>query len=423
MTFLNGEFQNLYRETGGFHRVFKLTSSISISSMHAFDSCTFLRRYDTSTIILKEFFTIRLEYYDKRKVYLQGMLQSEADRLSNQARFIMEKCDRTLVVENKKRKVMIEELIKRGYDADPVKEWKRKIKANDAEPEANDEDIELEEEVEDVKPGKASAKKPIDPEKAFAQLADVQKFGYLLGMSMWMLTDEKKNELLKQRDTKLSELNVLKAKTPKNLWVEDLDAFIKKLDEVEDRERKEENETFKKLNKSTAPAVKGGRAKASRKSGAMYETKPSEDSTPVSFELTEELLKKYEKATAASKGAGVKKEKVVKSEVGEEIDEFDALVEGGGSGGVVADGVVADGAKPAAKKAPVKKEPAEKKAAVKKEPAAKKKASDGMKQPKLTFKSKATVSVNVELKMDSIGINFFKFSFNRRRRIVMMRKR
>ena len=382
LTFLNGEFQNLYREAGGFHRVFKLTSSISISSMHAFDSCTFLRRYDTSTVILKEFFTIRLEFYEKRKVYLQGMLQSEADRLSNQARFIMEKCDRTLVVENKKRKAMIEELVKRGYDADPVKEWKRRIKATDAEPEPNDAELE-EEEEEDVKPGKASAKKPVDPEKAFAQLADVQKFGYLLGMSMWMLTDEKKNELLKQRDTKLAELNVLKEKTPKNLWVEDLDAFVKKLDEVEEKERRDESETFKKLNKSAAPAVKGARAKASRKSGAMYETKPSEDSTPVSFELTEELLKKYEKATAASKGTTVKKEKVVKAEAGEEIDEFDALVEGGGSG---------DGPKPAVKKVAAKKEPAEKKVAVKKEPAAKKKAADGMKQSKLSFKTKATVS-------------------------------
>ena len=346
--------------------------------MHAFDSLTFLRRYDTSTIILKEFYTIRLEFYDKRKVYLQGMLQAEADRLSNQARFIMEKCDRTLVVENKKRKIMIEELVKRGYDADPVKEWKRKIKASDAEPETNDEEQEEEEEVEDVKPVKGAGKKVVDPEKAFAQLADVQKFGYLLGMSMWMLTDEKKNELLKQRDAKLSELNILKAKTPKNLWVEDLDAFVKKLDEVESKERLDDEEIFKKLNKTVQSVKGGGRAKASRKSGAMYETKPSDDSTPISFELTEELLKKYEKATAASKG--IKKEKV-KAEAGEEVDEFDALVEGG-------DGV----AKTAVKKAPVKKEPAEKKVPVKKEPAAKKKAADGMKQSKLTFKTKATVS-------------------------------
>lgn len=47
-------------------------------------------------------------------------------------------------------------------------------------------------------------------EKAFQKLSDVKKFNYLLGMSMWMLTKEKKDELLKQRDHKLTELNALK---------------------------------------------------------------------------------------------------------------------------------------------------------------------------------------------------------------------
>lgn len=41
-------------------------------------------------------------------------------------------------------------------------------------------------------------------------MKEVKKFNYLLGMSMWMLTKEKKDELLKQRDQKLVELNELK---------------------------------------------------------------------------------------------------------------------------------------------------------------------------------------------------------------------
>jgi len=39
-------------------------------------------------------------------------------------RFIIEKCDGVLVIENKKKKVMIDELKKKGYDPDPVKAWK-----------------------------------------------------------------------------------------------------------------------------------------------------------------------------------------------------------------------------------------------------------------------------------------------------------
>lgn len=67
----------------------------------------------------------------------------------------------------------------------------------------------------------------------------MKKFDYLLGMSMWMLTEERKNELLKQKDAKLHELDILKKKTKEELWREDLDAFVEKLDSVEEKERKD----------------------------------------------------------------------------------------------------------------------------------------------------------------------------------------
>ena len=83
------------------------------------------RCYENVEQILREFYTLRLEYYGKRKKYLEGMIGSEAARLSNQARFILEKCDGTVKIENKKKQVMIDELTRRGYDSDPVKAWKK----------------------------------------------------------------------------------------------------------------------------------------------------------------------------------------------------------------------------------------------------------------------------------------------------------
>lgn len=361
VSFLPGEFDRLYREEGGFHKAFKLSSSISISSMHAFDHAGSLRKFESSGEILKEFYTLRMEYYDKRKQYLQGMLQAEADKLSNQARFIMEKCDRTLVVENKKRKVMIDELIKRGYAADPVKDWKRKIKADDAEEDVGEE--EQQEEETEEKLGKA-LKKPVDPEKAFQNLTDVKKFDYLLGMSMWMLTDERKNELLKQRDNKLAELTTLKKKTPMNLWNEDLDAFMKKLDEVEDKERREESEFSKKSAKAAA-GIKTGRGKSVK--AEKSETKPSMYGDRIDFKITDEMSKKYDKVANPPR---VKKEKVIKTEgATEEVDEFDALIAGG-------EGELKPKKEKAAPKP--KKSPAEKKEKKPKE----------MKQSKLNFKPK-----------------------------------
>ena len=49
-----------------------------------------------------EFFNLRLEYYGKRKTCMEGWMGAEATRLANQARFILEKCQGDLKIENKK---------------------------------------------------------------------------------------------------------------------------------------------------------------------------------------------------------------------------------------------------------------------------------------------------------------------------------
>lgn len=90
----------------------------------AFDENQCLNKYDNVVQILKVFFKVRMETYYKRKDYLVGILQAEAAKLSNQARFILEKCEGTLVVENKKKKDMIAELVRRNYETDPVVTWK-----------------------------------------------------------------------------------------------------------------------------------------------------------------------------------------------------------------------------------------------------------------------------------------------------------
>uniref|UniRef100_A0A182PWC0 DNA topoisomerase 2 n=1 Tax=Anopheles epiroticus TaxID=199890 RepID=A0A182PWC0_9DIPT len=349
ISFLPGEYEKLYAESGGFHRVFKLTSSISTASMNAFDDKNYLKRYAHANDIFLEYYTIRLDYYGKRREYLLGMLQAEADSLSDKARFIMEKCSGTLVVENKKRKALIDEMIKRGYRPDPVLEWKRRVKTSDEDEEPEGEGEE-EEELEDVKPGKSTAKGgksgPVDPEKAFQKLTDVKKFNYLLGMSMWMLTEERKNEILKQRDQKLAELKALQTKTPEVLWIDDLDVLSRKMDEFDEKERLDAINTEKKLKSGGAKGNAMSRKLTGGRKTAIDDTKPSVDAEAVRFHVSEEMMKRIER------GIVKKKEKKEPGENGEdgEIDEFDALVEGGTAG---------DKPKP---KPRVKKEPKEPKA-------------------------------------------------------------
>lgn len=59
-----------------------------------------------------------------------------------------------------------------------------------------------------------------------------ENYDYLLGMTMWNLTKEKKDELLRQRDEKIAELKRLQLRTPTSLWREDLDNLLAELNKV-----------------------------------------------------------------------------------------------------------------------------------------------------------------------------------------------
>ncbi|XP_076766901.1 DNA topoisomerase 2-like [Xylocopa sonorina] len=278
-------------ERDGLHKAFKLQSVTTVTSMCAFDENQCLQKYDSAVQILKNFYKVRLELYHKRKDYLEGILQAEASKLSNQARFILEKCDGTLIIENKKRKDMIAELINRNYDSDPVVAWKLT---------QNREEI-LEEIAENVET------------EADASTAVVEKenFDYLLGMTLWSLTKEKKDELLRQRDAKIAELKRLQIRTPISLWKEDLDNLLNELNRIEEKERKEEEKSRTNIKK---PPSK------------YYVSDNIRRIVPV---IDTELKKKIDKAETVSKDKkeGIKKKSKQKKEQPAEIeDEFDMLV-------------------------------------------------------------------------------------------------
>ena len=265
------------------HKIFKLQTTLATSCMVLFDSNGVLRRFDSELSILREFFDVRMNLYEKRKKYMVGMLESEAGKLSNQARFIVEKCDGRLVIENKKKKDMIDELVRKNYDSDPVKAWKR----------AQDKDAALEEE--------GDSDDEVD--------TTGPDYDYLLGMAMWSLTKERKDELLKKRDDKLDELNILRLKTPSDLWNEDLDEFILRLDEVEEKERLDEAGVVQK------------KAKGIGRKKIHVEAMPSPQAERIVPRIDPELKRKAERANAAKENKGKK----IKKEVVED-DEFDNIV-------------------------------------------------------------------------------------------------
>ncbi|KAE8282358.1 DNA topoisomerase 2-beta [Larimichthys crocea] len=235
-------------EAAGLHKVFKLQSSLTCNSMVLFDHMGCLKRYDSVQDILREFFELRLHYYKLRKDWAVGSLGAEAAKLSNQARFVLEKIEGKVSIENKSKRELIRMLVQKGYESDPVAAWtKAQEKAVEEDyRDANDSDSSLD---------SGSSSGP--------------NFNYILNMPLWCLTKEKVEELLKQRDQKRAELNDLQKKAPEDLWKDDLAVFIEELDKLEAQEKEEQN-----LGKAIK-LVKGKVGKPKVKKMNLEETLPS----------------------------------------------------------------------------------------------------------------------------------------------------
>lgn len=250
-------------EEEGLHKFFKMQTTLTQSStLVLYDSGGVIHKYDNVEEILREFFQLRLDTYQRRKDYLEGMLEAESGKLNNQARFIMEKIEGEVIIENKAKREMIQQLVRRGYDSDPVKSWKK------AQDKLNQEEEEEEE----------------DDDGASTASDDGPDYNYLLGMQLWSLTKEKKDALLKQKEEKAKELADLRRKTPNMLWKDDLDAFAAELERVELQEIQDEASI-----PGSQASSKGGKRK--QKVLTKQETKPSPYGRRVQPRIDPSLLK------------------------------------------------------------------------------------------------------------------------------------
>ncbi|MBN3325670.1 TOP2B topoisomerase, partial [Atractosteus spatula] len=277
-------------EAAGLHKVFKLQSSLTCNSMVLFDHMGCLKKYEAVQDILKEFFELRLHYYKLRKDWLVGMLGAESAKLSNQARFVLEKIEGKISIENKSKRDLIRMLVQRGYESDPVAAWNKAQEKMMEEDDMDDND-----DASSVDSGSASG----------------PNFNYILGMSLWCLTKEKVEELLKQRDVKKSEVNDLQRKSPVDLWREDLAVFIEELDRVEAQEKED------MLAGKSTRLIKGKIGKPKVKKMHLEETLPSPFGRRIVPQITQAMkADASKKLTKKKKGDG---DLVVKSEFEEEL--------------------------------------------------------------------------------------------------------
>jgi len=211
-------------------------------------------------------------------------------------------------VRNRKKKDLTAELLKRGYDRFPDKP---KNKKEEEEEDDEDEDEEDEDEETSVK------KTKVTKDKVHMDNLD-KDYNYLLSMKIWSLTAEHIELLKKKLAEKKEELNLLSARTPRDMWEEELDYFMELWDVFEKDLNDFENNVGKTGKKKIKMPVLQANARAKAKERAIQRAKDREngkeemsvDEVSVEEEKTEPTTKTRNSQTVSAKSAPGKKKTI-----------------------------------------------------------------------------------------------------------------
>lgn len=221
---------------------FKLVSSLSLANMVAFDPMGRIKKYNDVLEIIKDFYYVRLEYYQKRKDYMTDNLQNQLLMLSEQARFIKMIIEKQLSVANKKKKQLVALLEEHNFtkfskDGKPIKSSEELLTGEDADEEEETQEQEGDEDVGNTSVANIQEGEP--EQAAHVPETIYSSYDYLLGMAIWSLTYERFMRIMQQRDQKEAELNALLSKSAKDLWNQDLDEFLAEFDKFLLRDEQE----------------------------------------------------------------------------------------------------------------------------------------------------------------------------------------
>ena len=158
-------------DCNGVDKLLKLSTTQSTTNMHLFNAQDKLKKYDKVEQIMDDYFETRLQMYQQRKKAMIQGLEKELVLLSNKARFVQENLAGIVDLRKKKKEEVTALLLARGY----------------------------------------------------AVLDEDSEFNYLKKMPMDSVTEENVAKLLKDCDTKKSELEVIVNTTIHQMWLSELE--------------------------------------------------------------------------------------------------------------------------------------------------------------------------------------------------------
>jgi DNA topoisomerase-2 len=157
----------------GVEKLLKLSTTVSTTNMHMFNSECKLHKYASPEEIIDDFYGVRIGIYHKRKEYLIAEMEKKLVRLSNRAKYIQETLAGTVDLRRKKSDQVTELLTKKQYAT-------------------------------------------IDGD-----------FKYLIKMPMDSVTEENVTSIMKEKETTETELDTLKKTTVEKMWLGELNTLEK----------------------------------------------------------------------------------------------------------------------------------------------------------------------------------------------------
>jgi DNA topoisomerase-2 len=163
-----------------FEKSLKLTSKISLTNMHLFNTNNVIQKYGSANEIIEDFFGTRYAAYEARKEYQLSKLKIEIDVLAHKIKFIDGIVQDTICIAKKTKAELVEML-----------------------------------------------ETMVFPKFATAA-GGTASYNYLLQMPLYSLTTDTLADLKAQQAQKLEALAQLTDHTIDNMWLEDLEAFHQK---------------------------------------------------------------------------------------------------------------------------------------------------------------------------------------------------
>ncbi|KAG5500560.1 hypothetical protein JKF63_03654 [Porcisia hertigi] len=233
--FLHPQVLEQWMTQGVVEERLQLKEYVHATNIIAFNKEGQITKYLDSESVLKEFYLVRLDYYGRRKLYLLGELRQLTSKLENMVRFVREVVEGTLVVTKRKKKELLDDLQQRRYLPFPpqtkkklssttvVDEGEEGLDERGAPTSQNEEDVLGMGSATDGGAGEDATESP-EVRRA------TRNYDYLLGMKLWSLTAEMIARLEAQLARALHDTARMEARTPKEMWMEDLQVLRAKLE-------------------------------------------------------------------------------------------------------------------------------------------------------------------------------------------------